>query len=131
MHPNMTLHSWDMSRIEDNMKLRTLASHDLEEFPEYVRSINIPISASAEFEIEADIDAAALGSAKSFSMTFRNPYQVQRRKHKKKRINKKWAKRYGYVTKFRTYQVDQVHFTDDGYFSFEATAENVRKIAEV
>ena len=25
--------------------------------------------------------------------------QVQRRRHKKKRINKKWIKRYGYITK--------------------------------
>lgn len=40
---------------------------------------------------------------------------VQRRRHKKKRINKKWIKRYGYITK--DWQkcgetvVDQVHMT--------------------
>lgn len=32
-----------------------------------------------------------------------NPYLVQVRTHKKKRINKKWAKRYGYVTKYKTF----------------------------
>ena len=41
--------------------------------------------------------------------------QVQRRRHKKKRINKKWIKRYGYITKDWQKRgetvVDQVHMT--------------------
>ena len=32
-----------------------------------------------------------------------SPYLIQVRTHKKKRINKKWAKRYGYVTKYKTF----------------------------
>lgn len=32
-----------------------------------------------------------------------NPYLTQVRTHKKKRINKKWAKRYGYVTKYKSF----------------------------
>ena len=40
---------------------------------------------------------------------------VQRRRHKKKRINKKWIKRYGYITKDWQKRgetiVDQVHMT--------------------
>lgn len=32
-----------------------------------------------------------------------NPYLIQVRTHKKKRINKKWAKRYGYVTKYKLF----------------------------
>lgn len=32
-----------------------------------------------------------------------NPYFVQRRSHRKKRINKKWAKRYGYITKYKLF----------------------------
>ena len=32
-----------------------------------------------------------------------NPYLVQARTHKKKRINKKWAKRYGYITKYKSF----------------------------
>lgn len=32
-----------------------------------------------------------------------NSYLVQARIHKKKRINKKWAKRYGYITKYKTF----------------------------
>jgi hypothetical protein len=41
--------------------------------------------------------------------------QVQRRRHKKKRINKKWIKRYGYITsdtqKHGETVVDQKHKT--------------------
>ena len=36
-------------------------------------------------------------------MLGKNPYLIQARTHKKKRINKKWAKRYGYVTKYKSF----------------------------
>lgn len=36
----------------------------------------------------------------SCSMKLLSPYQIQKRKHKKRRINKKWAKKYGYITKY-------------------------------
>ena len=32
-----------------------------------------------------------------------NPYLIQARTHKRKRINKKWAKRYGYITKYKLF----------------------------
>lgn len=32
-----------------------------------------------------------------------NPYLIQARTHKKKRINKKWAKRYGCITKYKSF----------------------------
>ena len=32
-----------------------------------------------------------------------NSYLIQVRTHKKKRINKKWAKRYGYITKYKLF----------------------------
>jgi hypothetical protein len=118
-------------------KLEEISSPE-NEIPEYIRAVNIPISKSAEFSIEAEIDSDLYsrhigfepGLGDTFSITFKEPYQVQRRKHKKKRINKKWAKRYGYITKFRTYQVDEVRFTDNGCFQFEATSRNVRLIKE-
>lgn len=42
---------------------------------------------------------------------------VQVRRHKKRRINKKWAKRYGYITKFRTVNIENisVNRNEDGY----------------
>lgn len=72
------------------------------------------------FEIECDIDVSLfakltgvdLGRSRDVtcaSVIFQKPYQVQRKRHKKKRINKKWAKRYGYVTKFKTHHMEEVY----------------------
>lgn len=105
-----------------------------DDIPDYVRSIHRPLSASAEFTMEADInvpllhkiagiDLAAPG-AQSFSAEFSEPYWEQRRKHKKKRINKKWVKRYGYVTKFRKWRINEVSLMSNG-LEFEATGRNV------
>lgn len=140
MFPNITLNSGSLYMKNEPLgkaKLEEISFPE-DEIPEYIRAVNIPISKSAEFSIEAEVDAKAYarhvgvapGLADSFSITFKTPYQVQRRKHKKKRINKKWAKKYGYITKFKTYQADEVHFTDDGCFQFEVTSRNVRLISE-
>ena len=110
-----------------------------DEFPKYIRSWNLadPASSEATFEAEIDIpmvhrfsgifDASILG-AQSFSAEFSEPYQEQRRKHKKKRINKKWAKRYGYVTKFRKWRIKEMTFTGKNNFEFEATGRNVELV---
>lgn len=85
--------------------------------PTYIRSINRPLSAEAEYSFECEIDGPAYNrligfeaspfpDATGFSVIFSKPYQVQRRRHKKKRINKKWAKRYGYVTKYKQYRLN-------------------------
>ena len=87
--------------------------------PEYVKRFSAPMSADAEVSFECDIDTSLFAKligiglvngqdATCASMIFQKPYQVQRKHHKKKRINKKWAKRYGYVTKFKTYRMDEV-----------------------
>jgi len=39
--------------------------------------------------------------------------KVQRRKHRKKRINKKWAKRYGFKTVYKKYAVDISKFSNN------------------
>lgn len=104
-----------------------------DDIPEYVRSINLADPTSAEATFEAEIDAPMfnrligvdLANAQSFSAEFSEPYQEQRRKHKKKRINKKWAKRYGYVTKFRNWRIKEMTFTGKNNFEFEATGRNV------
>lgn len=88
--------------------------------PEYIKRFSAPISADAEVSFECDIDTSLFAKltgidlaqgrdATCASVIFQKPYQVQRRHHKKKRINKKWAKRYGYITKFKTYQLEDVH----------------------
>lgn len=73
--------------------------------PNYVKSVNYPLSASEEFTMELEIDGdllastfgVDLASGKDFSVEYNaSPELVQIKRHKKKRINKKWAKRYGY-----------------------------------
>ena len=98
--------------------------------PEYVKRFSAPMSADAEVSFECDIDSSLFAKrigidlangkdATCASMIFQKPYQVQRKHHKKKRINKKWAKRYGYVTKFKTYHIDEVHIEqNEGTLSF-------------
>ena len=98
--------------------------------PEYVKRFTSPMSADAEISFECDIDTSLFAKltgvdlargrdATCASVIFQKPYQVQRRRHKKKRINKKWAKRYGYVTKFKTYQLEDVHIEqNEGALSF-------------
>lgn len=51
----------------------------------------------------------------SFDMTLKNPFSVQRRKHRKKRINKKWAKKYGYKTIFKSYILNGVSIVEKDY----------------
>ena len=98
--------------------------------PEYVKHFSAPMSADAEVSFKCDIDTSLFAKligidlangqdATCASMIFQKPYQVQRKHHKKKRINKKWAKRYGYVTKFKTYHIDEVHIEqNEGALSF-------------
>lgn len=109
-----------------------------EPFPDYIRSYNLKNLVDAELEMEAEIDipmlhrfsttidvASILSGAQSMSVVYSEPYQEQRRKHKKKRINKKWAKRYGYVTKFRKWRINEVSLMSNGGLEFEATGRNI------
>lgn len=98
--------------------------------PEYIKRFSAPMSADVEVSFECDIDTSLFAKligidladgqdATCASMIFQKPYQVQRKHHKKKRINKKWAKRYGYVTKFKTYHMEEVHIEqNEGALSF-------------
>ena len=98
--------------------------------PDYVTSIHYPLSTSKEVSFECEIDAqrfsklmdvdlAQRGDLTSFTVEYTAPYQVQIRRHRKKRINKKWAKRYGYKTMFKTVKMTDVQFRQnetDFYF---------------
>ena len=98
--------------------------------PEYVKRFSAPMSADAEVSFECDIDTSLFAKligidlangqdATCARMIFQKPYQVQCKHHKKKRINKKWAKRYGYVTKFKTYCMEEVSIEqNEGTLSF-------------
>ena len=97
---------------------------DTEELPEYITGIRTPLSIDAEISFEMDlndpvfmkltgIDIARGTDMTAVTLIGHTPYQVQRRHHKKKRINKKWAKKYGYVTKFREYRLEDVEIHQD------------------
>lgn len=92
--------------------------------PQYITNIHTPLSASAEFSCECEVNrelfervtgrkfSPDITHATSFSFTGQ-PVQVQKRRHKKKRINKKWAKRYGYTTKLTHIRLMDVSLVGD------------------
>lgn len=90
----------------------TIPELSLDKFTEntYARPI-ISADAEATFECEsAWINPSVLskmigfdpayypGCTMGYTLTFKSTKQVQNRRHRKKRINKKWAKRYGFHT---------------------------------
>lgn len=87
-------------------------SFDDAKIPDYMSNVHIANPEAAELTLECDVNVDILkkltgidlcsGNGISCSMELASPYKVQKRKHKKKRINKKWAKRYGYETRFKT-----------------------------
>ena len=101
---------------------------DMDELPKYITGIRAPLSIDSEMSFEMDLNVpyfmelTGIDIARGIDMTAatlicHDPYQVQRRHHKKKRINKKWAKKYGYVTKFRNYRLENVEIAaKSGYF---------------
>lgn len=96
-------------------------------FSDELLSILTPkLSADAEMSFECELGP---GSAKLFgldlsngsdiaatSVIFKSSYQVQIRRHKKKRINKKWNKKFGprYIMKFKACQLESVQFNQVG-----------------
>lgn len=112
---------------------------DASDPPTHIRSINRPLSAEAECSFECEIDGPAYNrligfdaspfpDATGFSVIFSSPYQVQRRRHKKKRINKKWAKRYGYVTKYKQYRLNEVYFKSDLEDRYDFYTKNIEVV---
>ena len=89
--------------------------------PEYITNIYCPVSTNEEYSIECEIDARLfsrimgvdLSRVGDFTVECKSPYQVQIRRNKKKRINKKWAKRYGYKTRFNKIQITDVKLISD------------------
>lgn len=104
--------------------------------PEDAR-INFPLSADAEFEMEVDMpvnkdlaDVFGRGCDISYSIQLSEPYQEQIRKHKKKRINKKWAKRYGFRTKYKNFRFNEVSIVPRGTGVCEFTTNRIPTIVK-
>lgn len=121
MFPNLKMSSGSLYINDEyvGQAIPEIPPLDLADPPEYVRSLHFPLSTEAEFTIEAEIDAPKLYEvldipptmdAQTFSVQYQGAVEEQVRRHKKKRINKKWAKRYGYRTVYRTIRLDNVEF---------------------
>lgn len=121
----------------DGKPLGTVLAEDIfledEETPSFIKSINPVLSASEEMSFECDIDPRMLDiltgvdlarGADSYTVVCTAPYREQIRRHRKKRINKKWAKRYGYRTRFRNIEMTDVTFRETGPCTFEGIVEN-------
>lgn len=81
-----------------------------------------------EFEMETMIDTQTLGTLigepkgpSGFTVCYDGTYLEQARRHKKKRINKKWAKRYGYREVPCTYRFNNARLSEreNGAILFE------------
>ena len=88
-----------------------------------IRSINSSMEFSGTFETVSTIDkdkmlqiiGADFAKAND-EWSLSSQKLIQRRKHKKYRTNKKWAKRYGYITKTKDlgpFGIDKLETTGD------------------
>ena len=87
--------------------------------------------AKMEFECRIDGDTLAkLTGANTegmlFDITYASPRRVQVRRHKKKRINKKWAKRYGYKTVLVEHELTNCTITHTGIHTDQVLGTLVR-----
>ena len=112
-----------ISNITKPIKIDTMdceTEFDANDVSEFVKSIHCPMSIEAEANFECDIDAKTLKKLTGIDLAhgsdftgctvlFHQPVQVQVRRHKKKRINKKWAKRYGYKTVFKSIKLEEAY----------------------
>lgn len=93
-----------------------------DKFTDCMTNFDIPLSDKAEISFECEVNAplfkelvglSSFDNAASYTLTGKMPKQVPVRYHKKKRINKKWIKRYGYKTVYRNVRITDVHFESD------------------
>lgn len=97
----------------------------------------VTLSKSVEFELEATLNvplinelAGSFSKPKGFDLEWDGVYHEQIRKHKKKRINKKWAKRYGYREVPCRYRMENAHIQQETLNDFSITTDNRPRIIE-
>ena len=83
-------------------KIGTIDTMGVTEYPEdqHLKGVAFTTAYTAEFEGEVNrpllSELVEMDSDPTFQMEYDGTMHEQVRKHKKRRINKKWAKRYGY-----------------------------------
>ena len=122
----MTMNEYNKTAFVPELRLDTAVSFEEGVIPDYVKSINCPLSASEELTFECDVDPRLFGvrtgvdlsrfpdNTSGFTLEFQSPYRVQIRRHRKKRINKKWAKRYGHKTMFKSVRFKECSLVSKG-----------------
>ena len=131
MYPNFEMGGLCFKK---DVNLPEIPPLDLSKFPDYAQGLNFPLSVNEDFEFEATIDVPSfryktgldlsqLNDMSSITLKFSTPYQEQIRKHKKKRINKKWAKRYGYRTVSRVVQLEDAQIRQVDKYEYEVLGD--------
>jgi hypothetical protein len=86
----------------DESKIGTIDTMEVTEYPENQHLKGISFTTAYTAELEGEVNGPLLSelvgpdSDPTFQMEYDGFVYEQVRKHKKRRINKKWAKRYGY-----------------------------------
>lgn len=119
-HQDGNGYSFDEELLRKQLSNKICIEHDV--IPKFISGFNIPSHAEAEFKAECCVNTGFLKKMTcidigypdgELSFTLRFPYQEQIRKHKKHRINKKWAKKYGYRIGFGEITVDEFECEDN------------------
>lgn len=82
------------------------------------KELNNTAEFSGSFTVDPDLFSALLGAWMNDKtpFTLEQKILVQNRKHRKRRINKKWAKRYGFHEEFKSlgkYQIENTRVEGD------------------
>lgn len=131
MHPNI---SFGMGELYlDESRLGTvstgqMSTEDLFDPLGEVPWVTTISSQPIEFSAEAKVDAGLLkelvehdfanGTSAGFTLQYHTTHLEQIRRHKKKRINKKWAKRYGYREVRDVYVFENAHIEHELFNDF-------------
>lgn len=75
-------------------------------------------------------DNDPLGGLKKFALEYDSTYLEQVRRHKKKRINKKWAKRYGYREVPCKYRFNNARLSEKDGVTIEVQTDDFEIIKE-
>ena len=109
MHPNITFGMGELRM--DGIRIGTLSADQIFPIDLWEPSDEVPLTTinafePIEFSTEDKVDAGLLkklvendlanDTPAGFTLQYHTTHLEQIRRHKKKRINKKWAKRYGY-----------------------------------
>ena len=116
-------------RLGDDIDI-TAKVNELITAPEDYDSPAFTFTKTASFEFDSSFNvpllkelAGELSKPQPFYMEFDGVYHEQVRKHKKKRINKKWAKRYGYREVPCRYRMENAYIRQETFNDFNVVAD--------